>query len=168
MRIYTFPLVFILFFAAAFSHKEGAKPQAGEKYVAHVEYGRLAEYINDDRHPPAAGEEFVVEGVPLIGKIGRADETGGKAFKGLFWLTADDESNVNTSFYAGAALADALRPKLGTRADHLRVECVLVEVSGAMESYRSPFATAVEAVGADAKILWRVTGARPKGVRIHD
>jgi len=148
--------------------KESAKPKGEEeKYVAHVEYERLDEFINSEPYPPEPGEEFVVEGVPMIDKLGRYPGDGGKTLKGLFWLAAAAASDAPTSFRAGADLADALRPKLGTAADHLRVECVLVEFSGAMEEYRAAFATAVEAVDAGGKTLWRVTGAKPKSVKIR-
>ena len=148
--------------------KESAKPKGEEeKYVAHVEYDNLFEYIDGDSNPPEPGEEFVVENARMIDKIGRDYGNGGKTFRGLFWLTAEIDSDVVTSFSAAADLAEALRPKLSTRAHHLRVECVLVEVSDATATYRTAFATAVEAVGADGKTLWRVTGSKPKSVRIR-
>lgn len=138
-----------------------------EKYVTHVEYVRLDEYINDDDNPPKLGEEFVVENAHMIDKLGRDYGHGGKLFKGFYWLTADNDADIVTSFLAAADLAQALRPKLSTRPHHLRVECVLVEVSDVMEEYRSAFATAVEAVDADGKTLWRVTGSKPKSVKIR-
>jgi hypothetical protein len=148
--------------------KESARPKGEEeKYVAHVEYVRLDEYINSDPYPPQPGEEFVVENAHMIDEIGRDYGKGGKTFEGLYWLTADIDSDIVTSFRAAADLAEALRPKLSTRPHHLRVECVLVEVSDTMETYRSAFATAVEAVGADGKTLWRVTGSKPKSVKIR-
>ena len=148
--------------------KESAKPKGEEeKYVAHVEYVSLDEFINSEPYPPEPGEEFVVENAHMIDRIGRADEHGDKTLRGLFWLTADIEADIVTSFYAAADLAEALRPKLSPRPHHLRVECVLVEVSSAMETYRSAFATAVEAVDAGGKTLWRVTGSKPKSVRIR-
>ena len=148
--------------------KESAKPKGEEeKYVAHVEYVSLDEFINSEPYPPEPGEEFVVENAHMIVKIGRDYGNGGKTFKGLYWLTADIGSDIVTSFHAAADLAEALRPKLSTRPHHLRVECVLVEVSDVMETYRSAFATAVEAVDADGKTLWRVTGSKPKSVRIQ-
>ena len=63
--------------------------------------------------------------------------------------------------------AEALHPKLSMRPHHLRVECVLVEVFDVMETCRSAFATVVEAVDADGKTLWRVSGSKPKSVRIR-
>jgi hypothetical protein len=148
--------------------KECAKPKGEEeKYVAHVEYVSLDEYVNSEPYPPEPGEEFVVENAHMIDEIGRDYGNGGKTFKGLYWLTADVGSDIVTSFRAAADLAEALRPKLSTRPHQLRVECVLVEVSDATETYRSAFATAVEAVGADGKTLWRVTGSKPKSVKIR-
>lgn len=148
--------------------KDSAKPKGEEeKYVAHVEYESLHEYIYDAGDPPKPGEEFVVENARMIDKIGRDYGNGGKSFRGLFWLTADLESDVVTSFHAAADLAEALRPKLTTHPHRLRVECVLVEVSDTMETYWSPFATAIEAVDADGKTLWRVTGSKPKSVKIR-
>lgn len=147
--------------------KDSGTPK--EEYVSHVEYNDLNDYIDGEGEgePPKPGEEFVVEGVPMIDKIGRDYGYGGKRFKGLYWLTADIDSDVVTSFHAAADLAEALRPKLSTRPHHLRVECVLVEVSDVMEEYRTAFATAVEAVDADGKTLWRLAGSKPKSVRIR-
>jgi hypothetical protein len=139
----------------------------GEKYVAHVEYASLDEYINSEPDPPKPGEEFIVENAHMIDKLGRDYGRGGKVYKGLYWLTADNDADIVTSFRAATDLAEALRPKLSTRPHHLRVECVLVEVSDATETYRSAFATAVEAVDAGGRTLWRVTGAKPKSVRIR-
>ena len=138
-----------------------------EEYVTSVEYASLDEYINPETDPPKLGEEFVVENAHMIEKLGRDYGHGGKVYKGFYWLTADIDSDIVTSFLAAADLAEALRPKLSTRPHHLRVECVLVEVSDVMEEYRSAFATAVEAVDADGKTLWRVTGSKPKGARIR-
>ena len=154
--------------AIAGGRTEGAKPKGeGEKYVARVEYVSLDEFINSEPYPPEPGEEFVVENAHMIDEIGRDYGNGGKTFRGLYWLTADIDSDIVTSFRAAADLAEALRPKLSTRPHHLRVECVLVEVSDATETYRSAFATAVEAVGADGKTLWRVTGSKPESVKIR-
>ena len=148
--------------------KESAKPKGEEEnYVPHVEYVSLDEHINSESDPPAPGEEFVVENAHMIDKIGRDYGRGGKAYKGFYWLTADSGADIVTSFLAAADLAEALRPKLSTRPHHLRVECVLVEVSDVMETYRTAFAIAVEAVDADGKTLWRVTGSKPKSVRIR-
>lgn len=148
--------------------KERARPEGEEEnYVAHVEYDYLSDYIDGGEDPPEPGEEFVVENARMIDRIGRDYGDGGKTFRGLFWLTADVDADVVTSFRAAGDLAEALRPKLSTRPHHLRVECVLVEVSDATATYRSAFATAVEAVDADGKTLWRVTGSKPKSVRIR-
>lgn len=140
---------------------------ADERYVAHVEYVNLDEFINSEPYPPEPGDEFVVENAHMIDEIGRDYGDGGRTFKGLYWLTADAGSDIVTSFRAAADLAEALRPKLSTRPHHLRVECVLVEVSEATATYRSAFATAVEAVGADGKTLWRMSGSKPKSVKIR-
>src|ERR1044071_1666130 len=149
--------------------KEPAGPKGEEEnYVPHFEFNDLLNFIDgENSDPPKPGEEFVVEGVPMIDKLGRSYGHGGKVFKGFYWLTADINSDVVTSFYAATDLAEALRPKLSTRPHHLRVECILVEVSDVMEEYRSAFATAVEAVDADGKTLWRVTGSKPKSVKIR-
>src|SRR5215210_6143963 len=116
--------------AIAGSRKESAKPKGEEeKYVAHVVYEHLDEFINSEPYPPEPGEEFVVENAHMIERLGRDYGNGGKTFKGLYWLTADSGADIVTSFRAAADLAEALRPKLSTRPHHLRVECALVEVS---------------------------------------
>ena len=145
--------------------KTAAKKAEPEKYVARVEFARLADYVNqfEDRR---AGAEFVVEDVPMIKKI-EDNEDASPAFKGLYWLSANGENHVADNFFASEKLVRQLRPYLDSEVGHLRIECVLIEVSGAGEVYRTPYAARIEAIDAAGNVLWTIDGGRPKRVKIE-
>jgi hypothetical protein len=138
-------------------------PQNGPD-AERVEFKELEEFVNDfgGRRP---GAVFVTETVPMIKRIESAGSD--PAFKGLYWLSVDGELNVATSFYATSELVNAIRPRIDAEADHLRVECVLVETSGAGEVYRTPYATRIEAVDAEGNVLWSVADGKPKRIKIR-
>jgi hypothetical protein len=147
--------------------KARSGPESAEratKAPVSVGFSGLEEFVNDfDKR--RAGDKFTVDRVPLIERVERAGRE--TAFKGLYWLSADGDLNVATSFYAPAELVNELRPRLETDAAHLTVECVLIEVSGAGEVYRSPYAVRIEAVDAAGQTLWTISGPPPKRFKIQ-
>ena len=143
--------------------KEKIKPQAEEEYVAHVEFDRLQDFMYGKN--VKAGEEFVVEGVPMIKRVESTSQWDTVPPQGDYALIVGDDAEEPASFFVSGDLLKDLRPHLKTRADHLRVECVLIVEEEPAGDFRTAYVTAIEAVDAGGKTLWRVAGAKPQRVK---
>ncbi len=157
-RILVTALMLAQLFTAPVSAQRRAA--ASQTTTRQVQYDQLDDYVNDrERH--RLGERFVVTDVPLIKEIKRADQPG------LSYVTINEVSGVSANFVTSSALARALRPHLKGEASYYRVTCTLVEFSGGLDDYRSPFATKIEGFNYDGKLLWTLTGAQPARVRFR-
>lgn len=129
------------------------------KATLEVGFTSLGDYVNSDKRK--AGERFVVHSVTIPGDI-----SYNKYGKTYFFQPVENGGNAN-DFFVSRSLAIQARAHLKTGEVSWRVTCTLIEfyTDVAIDLYRSPFATKIEAVDERGKIVWTAAGPEPTRLR---
>jgi len=146
------PLVAAQLFAFTFLGEGFALGQAN---VRKIEFAKLSEYVNDfgDRRD---GERLVVAGVPSF------DNMEFQKRYNMYTLKGEQSStDVGETFYTSPAMAKLLLIHLGTLTESFRITCTLIQFVSSQDVYRSPFATKIEGINDNGKVVWTISGPPP-------
>jgi hypothetical protein len=147
-------LAFLFLWLLAVPGTAQQRAAVAQRTPAKVTFDRLSDFVNDfdHRHP---GDRFIVSGVPMPKKI-----TFERAYK-MYLFQPDPDGGVATSFYTSLAAKNVLQPYLESATASLHITCMLIEFAGEFDIYRTPFATKIEGIGADGKVVWTADGTPP-------
>ena len=127
---------------------------AGQGAVKKVAYDQLSDVVNDfDKYRD--GTRLIVTGVPMSAEL-KFD----KAQK-MYLFEPNEDAHVANSFWMSPALAKLFRPKLGSTTASLRITSTVIRFVGSFDVFRSPFATRIEGLDENGKVIWTAAGPAP-------
>lgn len=119
-----------------------------------VPYDQLSDYVNDwDNRRD--GERLIVTDVPMPTKIEFVRSSR------MYMFDPSGQGDIATSFYTSRSVTNVLRPYLDSATSSLRITCTLIQFAGEFDVFRSPFATKIEGLDENDKVMWTAAGTPP-------
>jgi hypothetical protein len=131
----------------------------GQASARKIEFAKLSDYV-DDFSSRRDGERLVVTGVPSFDNMKFRKRYNMYLLEGELAATG-----VGDTFYTSPALAKLLLTHLGTLTESFRITCTLIQFVSSQDVYRSPFATKIEGIDDNGKVVWAISGPPPTRLR---